>query len=825
MGRGALRCYPIRVKPGAKDLVCIGLLLLLVAAAFPPPAFTPSNLLATRFSDAVTQYLPHQVFVRRSLLVHRRLPFWNPYECAGTPAFPNPLYPAFSFPSLLLSPLPPALALNLGFLLHFFLAGALSFACARQAGCSRAGALLAGIVVSLGARSLTHAQAGLYSRLAIFSFIPLLFFCAERCLRAPSAASAACLAVSLSLACLTGEAQILACALAGIAAYAALRPRATPVTAAPRQARRCLLLGVLLSAPLSAFYLLPAHRLYPLLSRSHPLGQARFDFAPSLGEIAASLVSPSLVGEYAPLGTLSWECALFAGVAPLLLLLRNAPSRMTRRDVALWGLLAAGAVLLSARELSFVHAALDRLVPFFGRFRNPGRLLYLVPFFLAMLAARLFDAVAGAMEPRRGGAGRAWFAVCAAGMLLYGTLWAAMRGADPARLAANLSNRFVFLFGEARLPLLDAARAARGASRHLADAVGSLRFSLLLVPVLCLLCALRERARIRRGVFSFAFCALAFLELLRSSGAFLAAQPLGLLHPASPLAAAIGKAGNDCGRMLDMTPPRGAAFWAAYPFASSTALDISRVDGYTPVNFSAYARFLDLASGAAGPLPRWSLAVHSIEAPELLSLLGVGLVLSDRPPGIPGLRPDGVFAGVPVYRQFLGEGVAPRLLLFRNPERLPHAWLVARATVCPPGEEGRTLRSFDPRLEALLAPGARPLAAEGGFRAVSVRRAAPGLLEAEVATEQPAHLCTREIWAPGWEAALNGTPVEVTRTNGIFCGIRLPPGRHAVRLRYTPPGFRIGAVVSLFTLAGLVITMCVRSGKTIPYPPDSPGHT
>ncbi len=503
----------------------------------PPPAFTPSNLLATRFSDAVTQYLPHQVFVRRSLLVHRRLPFWNPYECAGTPAFPNPLYPAFSFPSLLLSPLPPALALNLGFLLHFFLAGALSFACARQAGCSRAGALLAGIVVSLGARSLTHAQAGLYSRLAIFSFIPLLFFCAERCLRAPSAASAACLAVSLSLACLTGEAQILACALAGIAAYAALRPRATPVTAAPRQARRCLLLGVLLSAPLSAFYLLPAHRLYPLLSRSHPLGQARFDFAPSLGEIAASLVSPSLVGEYAPLGTLSWECALFAGVAPLLLLLRNAPSRMTRRDVALWGFSPrapccsprGSSPSSTPRSTAWSCSSADSATR--GGcsiwFRSSSRCSPRAS--STPSRARWSRGAEGPGGPGSPSARRGCSCTARSGRRCAAP--------TPPGLAANLSNRFVFLFGEARLPLLDAGAAARGASRHLADAVGSLRFSLLLVPVLCLLCALRERARIRRGVFSFAFCALAFLELLRSSGGVprrAAARPAPSRLPSPP---------------------------------------------------------------------------------------------------------------------------------------------------------------------------------------------------------------------------------------------------------------------------------------------------
>ena len=42
-----------------------------------------------------------------------------------------------------------------------------------------------------------------------------------------------------------------------------------------------------------------------------------------------------------------------------------------------------------------------------------------------------------------------------------------------------------------------------------------------------------------------------------------------------------------------------------------------------------------------------------------------------------------------IMQQFLGEGIEPRLFLVRNPGRLPPAWIVSRAEVCPPGEEGR----------------------------------------------------------------------------------------------------------------------------------------
>ena len=810
MGNTIPRCYPIPVKPAAKDLLCVGLLLTLVAAVFPLPAFSPSNLLATRFSDVITQYLPHQLFVRHTVFRHHRFPFWNPYECAGTPAFPNPLYPALSFPAVLLLPLPPPLAVNLGFFMHLFMAGALTFACARQAGCSRAASLFAGIIYALGARSLTHIQAGLYSRMIFFAYIPLIFLCAERCLGKPSIRSAAWFAISLSLALLTGELQLLIYALVCSAAYAVLRSWITPSgmtgSISPRRSWACFLSGAILCIPLSAFYLLPSQRLYPLLSRSSALGPGRLDFMPSLREVAASLCSPGLIGEFSPFGTLPWECALFMGLAPIMLIARCALDRESRRDLMPWGLLAAAAVLLSIKELAPLHAALARLAPSLGQFRNPGRMLYLASFFSAVLAARAFDAAVAGRKPAF-----LWLPILAGGMLVYGLLLARVHGASCGGLARNYAHRFEAFFGAAQLGTLDMRHLELGASLFKLDAIRSLLFSLLLIPPLCLVCALGGRGRIRPGLVAFALSSTAFLDLFRASPAFLEVHPLGEIYPPSPLVAAI-RDERGGGRLLDATPPPRAAFWTAFPFYRSTAIGISRVDGYTPVNFTAYARYLDLMSGVPGPLPRWSLGASSVRAPGLLSLLGAGLVLSASPLDLPGLVPIGAFVDVPVYRQFMGGEIEPRLFLFRNRDRLPRAWLVPRVEICPPEREERELTRLDPYAMALVERGALPLSGGEPFRPVPITRYAPGLVEIEVRTDRAAYLCTREIWAPGWTASDTGKPVAVVRTNGIFCGVYLPPGRHEVRVRYLPPGFRIGVAVSLLTCAGLALLVCRGGG-------------
>ena len=160
------------------NIVYLGVLLILQALLFPPAAFDPSNLLASKYSDVITQHLPHQIFIRQTLLQNKRFPLWDPDECAGTPAFPNPLYLILAFPHLLLVWLPPALAINIGFFLHIFLAGALTYAFARKIGCSPVASLFTALVFSLGGRSLSKVQGGIYPAVAYLPYVPLLLLCA-----------------------------------------------------------------------------------------------------------------------------------------------------------------------------------------------------------------------------------------------------------------------------------------------------------------------------------------------------------------------------------------------------------------------------------------------------------------------------------------------------------------------------------------------------------------------------------------------------------------------------------------------------------------------
>jgi hypothetical protein len=145
------------------------------------------------------------------------------------------------------------------------------------------------------------------------------------------------------------------------------------------------------------------------------------------------------------------------------------------------------------------------------------------------------------------------------------------------------------------------------------------------------------------------------------------------------------------------------------------------------------------------------------------------------------------------------------LRLWENPRPLPRAFAPRRI-----------LRANDParelaELAAVTDFGERGVVedsaasdwADNGRASVSIARYAPAELELDVDAESEAVVGTSVTAWPGWVAydAVSGRRVPVSIYNHAFLGLRVPRGHARVRLRYAPESFRIGAAVSLLTLA------------------------
>jgi len=84
----------------------------------------------------------------------------------------------------------------------------------------------------------------------------------------------------------------------------------------------------------------------------------------------------------------------------------------------------------------------------------------------------------------------------------------------------------------------------------------------------------------------------------------------------------------------------------------------------------------------------------------------------------------------------------------------------------------------------------------------------PNRLLIEARADHPGILVLSEMSYPGWEARLDGKPAKIFTADYLLRAVAMPAGEHQVEMRYTAPGARRGAIVSVCTLlllGGMVI--------------------
>jgi hypothetical protein len=141
--------------------------------------------------------------------------------------------------------------------------------------------------------------------------------------------------------------------------------------------------------------------------------------------------------------------------------------------------------------------------------------------------------------------------------------------------------------------------------------------------------------------------------------------------------------------------------------------------------------------------------------------------------------------------------------VLRNPNALPHAWLVRETQVATLDElNARLLQGeVDPRQTAFVEepiPGLDGLPA-GDPAAIAFDRYAPNAIDLTVESDTGGLLILSELDAPGWQAYVNGEQVETHTVNGILRGVVVPAGTSEVTFRYELRSLRIGLAVSSMT--------------------------
>jgi hypothetical protein len=74
-------------------------------------------------------------------------------------------------------------------------------------------------------------------------------------------------------------------------------------------------------------------------------------------------------------------------------------------------------------------------------------------------------------------------------------------------------------------------------------------------------------------------------------------------------------------------------------------------------------------------------------------------------------------------------------------------------------------------------------------------------------------LVVRDLYWPGWRAAVDGKAVPIRPADGLFRAVAVPAGDHEVRFWYRPASFLLGVLVSLLTALGLAWGIRTRSWR------------
>ncbi len=156
--------------------------------------------------------------------------------------------------------------------------------------------------------------------------------------------------------------------------------------------------------------------------------------------------------------------------------------------------------------------------------------------------------------------------------------------------------------------------------------------------------------------------------------------------------------------------------------------------------------------------------------------------------------------------------------IYENRDALPRAFVVADWQWQPDSAAAVTAMSapgFDPRRTAVLVGDDEMQSPQPQMRT------APSTAAAEIIAYAPERVAVRvsghggllllsDAHYRGWAATLDGEPVAIYAADGLFRGVFVPVGEHEVVFAFRPGSYRLGLVVSVLGLGGVLVGMVVK---------------
>jgi hypothetical protein len=659
-------------------------------------------------------------FFASSILQGSGLPFWNPYVFSGTPFIGDPLSAMFYPAAWVFLLFNSDLLFGYLFVIDILLIGFFTYFFAREINLNKFGSLISAVTFMFCGAIIPRIFAGHLGILdAIVWFILALLFY-ERSSKSGKVLPCICAGISFGMMVLAGNIQFVLYGIVVAVMYVILRVLLSDDLPVFRNRVFHLIIILFISFAVcglvSAVQLLPTWEYSQLSNRA---GGVSYDFSTELSlppSNMITLVVPDYFGSVE--GNLPfpryyyWEFSLYLGILPLVLAMAGLLFH-TNRYRFIFGGLALFALVFSLGTYAPLYDVFFHFVPGFSMFRKPSSMLFVFTFMTAILAGFGGEVITTSLT-----------------------------GKEKKRYLLFRNSLLVLAFFSVALLILMIAGWKMPRSSD-----GIIDCYLIFLAFFCssvMIIYLKDTIGIEKGWLQRVLITLLVLDLFCFGMHFIDTRPSEQIFK-NPAYLPVLR--NETDLYFRIYDPSGTLNQnLAY------RNNLYLVNGYDPTYLKSYQKFF-VRSFDKNNTPDiqsdWWVDSDSISDPDILRLLNVRYIVTEKPEDISGTEC--------VYHD--------RVFVYRLNSTYPRAYIIAA-------------KEFGNTSPVVLNP-------------AKITGYSPNKITVEAETNEESYLVMSEIWYPGWVARDNNMTVEILKNQDIFRAVRLTPGNHELSFTYFPKIFTV----------------------------------
>ena len=724
------------------------------------------------------------------------VPLWNPEIFGGLP-FVGAMHGDIFYPTAWLRLLlPTTLAMNLGFAVHYVLAGVFVYGLLRMLSVSWTGAVAGGLVYQLSGVIGTYVSPGHDGKLFVTTLLPVALIGLVLGVRRNRYEGLAILALAVGLGVLSPQHQMLYYMLvaAGLfALYLAFGDEARPPLKSATLKLGAALAAVAVGMSIGMIQLLPFFDYLPYSPRAETLGSYERATSYAIPWAHVPELFLSRFAGYSALGTYWGPNGIklhseYLGLAALGLAAFGAAARERRRLVLWLGGIALLFLLVALGGSTPFYRLWYVVMPFMKQVRAPGMALYVVCLVVAVFAALGVER----LERRDVKTAPVWWMAVGGMVALLGLVGAVGAVAD------SMAQGLEMATGR---PAADTARAAHDSIRIGAVSSGAALATAGLVSWAWL------QGRLKPSVAGLLLLVAVSADLWWNARPFWRyTEDYDRLHQPDAVTERVLEGGYPVRVLHDLPSQEGLP--PVYEGAALMSHGIPQLLGHH--GFEIH-RFNELLGGQFV----WPNAL----SPAIWDLYGIGYLI--LPAGAAGDDPlpgfERVLAGVPT-----SAGTAADL--FRRSDGPLYARFVPAAVTVEDEPATEALVRGQVALDRLLLlppdSDVQPAPVESLPPAPEVSVAfehwEPGATRLRLAPPAPydGYVVVSENWYPDWRATVDGVDAPVVRGNVALIAVPVPAGASDLELRFVSDAYQRGRLLtwigSAVTVLGLMIPPALR---------------